>query len=186
MSPPSISPGFVFEVQLQFVRPTVSRTLELPSSMTFLGFHHTLQLAMGWEDTHLFEFTHRKITVVSPDDDVPASTTTWIADQHSVAEWDLQPEDTFLYRYDFGDDWIHQIRVVRTTNEPLSRPRVISGEGACPPDDVGGPYGYEAFLEIMADPKHPEYQDYKAWSRGRFVPEFDVTTANRRLGTKFG
>ncbi len=185
MSTPSASHGFMLEVKLQFVRPTVSRTLEFASSMTFLELHQTLQLAMGWEDTHLFEFTHRKITVVSPDDDVPASTTTWIADQHTVAEWDLQPGDTFVYRYDFGDDWVHEIRIVRATSEPLSRPHVLSGEGACPPDDVGGPPGYEAFLEIMADPKHPEHHDYKAWSRGRFVPQFDVAAANRRLAKKF-
>lgn len=185
MAMPRSSPGYVLEVQLQFVRPTVSRTLELANAMTFLEFHQALQLAMGWEDTHLFEFTHRNITVVSPDDDVPASDSTWTADQHTVAEWGLKLKDTFIYRYDFGDDWVHEIRVVKTIDEPLSRPRLISGEGACPPDDVGGPPGYNTFLQIIADPKHPDYRDYKAWSRGRFV-EFDVAAANRRLTKKFG
>lgn len=179
MPMPLDSPGFVFQVALHHVRPTGSRTLELPSSMTFLEFHQTLQLATGWEDTHLFDFTHRKITVVSPDYGVPLSATTWMTDHHAVAEWDLQPEDIYVYRY-------HEIRIGRMTDEPLSRPRVMSGEDACHPGDVGGPPGYNTFFQIMADPKRPEHQDYKAWSRARVVPDLDVTNPHRRLTKKVG
>ena len=55
----------------------------------------------------------------------------------------------FEYQYDFGDSWKHEILfegMVRA--EPGGRyPLCLEGARACPPEDVGGVWGYQAFLE---------------------------------------
>ena len=58
----------------------------------------------------------------------------------------------------------------------------VGGENACPPEDIGGAPGYEEFLEIMADPEHPEHAKQKAWIGRDFDPkQFSVEETNRRL-----
>ena len=68
----------------------------------------------------------------------------------------------FEYVDDYGDDWVHRIVL-----EPAARSRVpgptplcLAGENACPPEDVAGPAGYAGFLEVIADPKHEEHENY--------------------------
>lgn len=76
------------------------------------------------------------------------------------------------YLYDFGDDWIHSIKVGGTTDaEPgQNYPRLTDITGTCPPEDIGGPPGYEMFAEAMANPKHPEHNELKDWYGGAFDP----------------
>ncbi len=67
--------------------------------------------------------------------------------------------------------------------EPGARyPRCLAGKRNCPPEDVGGVWGYQAFLEAMADPNHPEHEMYHEWIGDEFDPEaFDLDAVNRRL-----
>ena len=61
-------------------------------------------------------------------------------------------------------------------------PRCITGERACPPEDIGGIFGYYRFLEILKDPDHPEYEEMKDWVGEDFDPEkFDIEKVNRKL-----
>ena len=92
------------------------------------------------------------------------------------------PGQSFEYVYDFGDNWQH-----RVTFEDLvaidPAPRTascIAGARACPPEDVGGTPGYARFLEIIADPDHPEHMEVLTWCGGRFDPEaFNLDRTNR-------
>ena len=86
-----------------------------------------------------------------------------------------------VYEYDFGDGWEHD--VVRESNASSaagsSNPRVVAGQGACPPEDVGGLGGYYGFLEVMRNPKHPEHQDMLEWCGGPLDPDaFDLDEIN--------
>ena len=57
----------------------------------------------------------------------------------------------------------------------------LEGKRACPPEDVGGPYGYQEYLEAMADPKHERHEEFMEW-QGRFAPEkFDAKAATKRM-----
>ena len=61
-------------------------------------------------------------------------------------------------------------------------PLCLKGQGACPPEDVGGVWGYAGFLEAMADPAHPEHEEYMEWIGGEFDPGvFDLDEVNRAL-----
>ena len=58
-------------------------------------------------------------------------------------------------------------------------PICIGGKGNTPPEDVGGEYGYEEFLAILADPGHPEYGHIVTWAKGQGYKEFDLEMVNR-------
>jgi len=90
----------------------------------------------------------------------------------------------FLYEYDFGDGWEHELLVEKILPaEPgVGYPRCLKGKRACPPEDVGGVWGYADFLEIMRDPNHPEHEDMLEWVGGEFDPEvFDLEEVNAEL-----
>ena len=89
-----------------------------------------------------------------------------------------------MYEYDFGDDWLHSIVVERVlAPEPdVKYPVCIKGRRACPPEDVGGVWGDEAFLEAIGDPYHEEHRSYLEWIGGEFDPEaFDIDWTNQAL-----
>lgn len=76
------------------------------------------------------------------------------------------------YLYDFGDGWEHTVRIERVTEAVpgLVYPRLIAATGRCPPEDVGGPWGYREFLEAIADPDHEEHAERLEWIGGAFEP----------------
>ena len=90
---------------------------------------------------------------------------------------------SFEYEYDFGDSWQHIIDV-EGIGEPaadVSVPRCLEGERSCPPEDVGGIWGYQEFLEALRDADHPKHTTNVEWI-GDFDPErFDVQSVNDRL-----
>ncbi len=67
---------------------------------------------------------------------------------------------------------MHRIKTGQTGNAgPGQTYRKLTDiSGRCPPEDIGGPPGYEAFAEIMADPKRTEHNDLKEWYGGNFGP----------------
>ena len=74
------------------------------------------------------------------------------------------------YEYDFGDGWEHDVELeaVGLRVPSAKYPRCLAGERACPPEDCGGPPGYERLLEILANPAHEEYDEMLEWVGGQF------------------
>lgn len=63
----------------------------------------------------------------------------------------------------------------------IKYPLCVGGERACPPDDIGGVYGFYDYLDIISDPSHEEYENMLSWS-GEFDPEkFDKSEATKRM-----
>jgi len=59
-------------------------------------------------------------------------------------------------------------------------PVVIAGRRACPPEDVGGVWGYADFLKALRDPSRPDHEEMAEWAGDGFDPDaFDVGAANR-------
>jgi hypothetical protein len=92
----------------------------------------------------------------------------------------------FLYRYDFGDDWHHDVHVeevARTDREPHSEAWILAGQRACPPEDVGGTHGYEEMLRVLSQqPGSDEAEEYRTWAGDDFDPKlFDRRAANAAL-----
>lgn len=64
-------------------------------------------------------------------------------------------------------------------------PVVVSGQGACPPEDSGGVYGWLATYEAYKDPKNPDHDDAVEWlTESEQLPEdmsFDLDDINQFL-----
>jgi hypothetical protein len=89
-----------------------------------------------------------------------------------------------VYEYDFGDSWEHEVVLEKITQSEagVHYPRCIAGENACPPEDIGGVWGYADFLEAINDPGHEQHEDMLDWVGGEFDPqEFDLDFVNKQL-----
>ncbi len=149
--------------------PMVWRRLLIPSAMPLSGLHQVIQTAMGWEECHLHSFTNGVRTYG------PADRELRFIDESSVRFGDLDFEDVVQYTYDFGDDWVHDIVVERVgVAEPGEHyPRCVGGEGACPPEDCGGPPGYEHLRQVLASPGDVEHAEMVTWLGLEQASEFD-------------
>ena len=170
-------------IELQEIEPKVWRSLRLPGSLTLARLHKVLQIVMGWTDTHLHEFKIGATHYGTPDPDF--ETTPTVRETRVLLADVLTPSvRRFLYSYDFGDGWQHSVHVEHTAELQSDEPPILclSGANACPPEDVGGPYGYAEFRAIIANPEHPEHHDTLTWCGGAFDPTgFDLQAVNKRL-----
>ena len=166
---------FQFKIQLQGItKPPVWRRVVVPADTTFAMFHLVIQAAMGWFDAHLYSFSpsgYGSIPWIEEEPDEDAAVDFGIRNKKSTPASGLKLSDifkkkgqTFTYIYDFGDDWTHKITLEEMDKKNISPiPKLIAGKGTCPPEDCGGPMGYERLKEVLADKNHPEYQDIKEW-----------------------
>lgn len=172
------------KIELQGVRPKVWRRVLVPSTVRLSKLHMILLRAMGWEGGHLHEFEFDQGRYGIPDTDWPDES---MDDESKVTLTKaLAGSNTFIWLYDFGDSWTHNIRVERVDTMPaelkLQFPTCLAGSGACPPEDVGGAPGYAAFLQAISDPEHPEHDDMTEWIGWPFDPQvFSVQEVQDRL-----
>jgi hypothetical protein len=181
----SAAKGIVsLKVTLAGIKPPIWRRLLVPDTMTLGDLHHAIQGAMGWCDGHLhaFDIDGRQHGDRSTVDDV--------ADENRLTLNDLTKSGIarFAYTYDFGDDWEHIVAIEK--NQPAldgkSYPTCVAGARNCPPEDCGGPWGYQHLLEVLADPAHPEYDEQIEWLGEEFDPnEFSVEYADVTLRARF-
>jgi hypothetical protein len=57
----------------------------------------------------------------------------------------------FIYKYDFGDSWEHEVLVeeVLPPDPDFKHPVCLGGANACPPEDCGGIPGYYDLLAAL-------------------------------------
>ena len=169
------TPAYQLHVELEGVSPKVWRRLLVPATIDLSLLHVVLLWGMGWEGGHLHEFVFGRdhYGPAEPDLDLPDE----VGDEDGVLLRDaLRTRKTFLYVYDYGDNWRHKVRVekVVTPHEPIDPALCIAGENACPPEDVGGVYGYQRALEVVRDRRHPDHEDMTEWLGPWDAEAFDV------------
>ena len=78
--------------------------------------------------------------------------------------WGKDSSKSLVYWYDFGDDWIHTIKLEAVSDEALLHARCLAGKGTCPPEDCGGVPGYEYMKGLLEeDPESEEAQEMREW-----------------------
>lgn len=176
---------FQFKVTLRGISPPIWRQIQVWEDYTLAQLHRVLQVVMGWENYHLYEFHVGSRLYGPPDPEFGRK----IIDAKRIRIPALLPSvgTHFEYVYDLGDYWQHDL-LVEGNPQPtpgVNYPRCIAGERSCPPEDVGGPRGYEDYLEALADPDHKQHEEMMAW-RGPFDPvAFSIEQVNRELKKKF-
>jgi Plasmid pRiA4b ORF-3-like protein len=174
---------YELQVELAGITPLIWRRLWVPAEIELTELHGLLQLAMGWMNSHLHSFEIGSNTYGMADADLDELE--MLDEEEYTLEKALAGSiQEFIYEYDFGDGWRHHIQV-RPLEKPSldwSYPLCVAGERSAPPEDVGGPHGYQEFLDAIRNPKHPEHKRTLTWVGGVFDPEgFDLNTINRIL-----
>lgn len=179
---------YQIKVTLEGIRPPVWRRLLVPGEVALDELHDILQAAFGWLDYHLHQFIVGERYFGVPDPDY--ETYMEMNDEAEVTLGEIAAGEGFRFRYeyDFGDSWMHLIQVEKILPPDPDRayPVCIKGRRASPPEDVGGVWGYEGFLEAIADPEHEEHESYLEWIGGEFDPEaFDLAEVNAALAALY-
>ncbi|MGB1216010.1 MAG: plasmid pRiA4b ORF-3 family protein, partial [Pikeienuella sp.] len=145
-------PSEILQLKLRLldISPMIWRRVLVSSSTTLHELHGILQVAMGWDGIHLFQFDIRAVDYGSwelhaANPDIPLS------------DFGFCQNDRFSYIYDMGDYWKHEVRVeaVLDADPKKSYPVCTGGAGACPPEECGGAQGYLA--------RRDEASGYDAW-----------------------
>jgi Plasmid pRiA4b ORF-3-like protein len=158
--------------------PLVWRRVLIPAAYPLDRVHAVIQAAMGWRNCHMHAFRLGDVSYGLPDpDDVLG-----FLDERKSRLGDLAATaDRIEYEYDFGDSWEHELVIEARTvaQDEGIYPACVAGEGACPPEDCGGSYGFEEFKELLAGPPSAEREEMLQWAGGDYDPaRFNLTAAN--------
>lgn len=163
---------YKIKITLSDVAPPIWRRIEVPGDITLCRLAAVIITAMGWHGGHLHQFRIDEEYYGLPHEDDLSET----IDEREIILRDIvekQGVKQFIFEYDFGDGWEHVVEFEKAV-EPqkgVKYPRCTAGVRACPPEDCGGPPGYENFLEAVRDPNHPEHKEYREWIGVDFDPE---------------
>jgi hypothetical protein len=172
---------YQLKITLRDIKPPVWRRAQV-KDCSLSKLHDIVQACMGWDGYHLhaFEIGGEQYSEPDPDGMMETEDETRVKLSQVVA----QGFKKFTYTYDFGDNWQHTIQVekVLDAESGVHYPRCLAGKRACPPEDCGGPWGYQEFLEAIRDPEHEQHEDMTEWIGGEFDPEkFDLEAVNEAL-----
>jgi hypothetical protein len=162
-------------IELADIEPRVTRRLEVPLEIRLDDLHLVIQAAMPWRNDHLYSFdVGRGPGWGIPDPGIGGDDPMFRpAAEATLAQLlDHAKAKAFTYTYDFGDDWLHTVKVEELGEaEPgVVYPRLLAAEGACPPEDCGGAPGYFHLLEALADPDHEDHDEVIEWVGAGFDP----------------
>jgi hypothetical protein len=195
--------AYQIKVTLNGTKPPVWRRLLVRSDTRLDQLHQILQVAMGWTNCHLHQFSQK----------VPRATPREIAAMYRggprKVNWDAisgerffadpdfeldgvadetrvrldvllcKPKDKLGYEYDFGDGWEHDIVMEKTLPvDDGPYPRCLAGKLNGPPEDCGGIGGYYDIVEMLADPDSPRDGDLLEWLGDYDPNHFDVEEIN--------
>jgi len=177
---------FIYQIKvtLNDIHPPIWRRIQVPGNYSLFKFHNVLQSVMGWDNYHLHHFMIDNEFYGDPADDEFGDLGTRNEKNFTLNKTIPGSGFKFIYEYDFGDSWEHSLLVekILPAEKGVHYPICIKGKRACPPEDVGGAWGYESFLEALRDPKNPEHDEYLEWIGGEFDPEaFDLEEINQAL-----
>ena len=185
IAPKTGVPIYQFKITLLDIKPAVWRRIQVPDC-TLADLHLYLQAAFGWWNYHLHQFGIDGERYGPPDPD-GMDFGLEMMDENEMALSKLIPKSgrrsRWLYEYDFGDGWRHEIRFegFAPANPEAQYPQCVAGERGCPPEDCGGPWGYAEYLAAIADPRHERHTELLEW-QGPFDPEaFDAQEATKAM-----
>lgn len=162
--------NFILRISLSEIEPLIWRQVKVNADIPLSELHHVIQLAMGWKNYHLYQFSYHDLLMGNP---VLLDEKDIISDRLVTLAAILKEEgDVLSYEYDFGDGWMHEVRLETITNEAkASHPPVcLNGERSSPPEDCGGIRGYYSLLKALTDKRNPEHRETVQWA-GAYNPE---------------
>jgi len=173
---------YQLKITLKGIKPPIWRRVQT-KDCTLAELHEIIQVAMGWQFSHLYEFEvageqygDRQLL-----DDLEVASDR----KMKLSQIVRAGHSRFTYVYDMGDNWEHTIQIEKTvaTEPKVKYPRCLDGARACPPEDCGGVWGYMDFLQAVQNPRHKEHDEMLEWVGGSFDPEaFEAGGVSKELG----
>lgn len=181
--PESTSSAQIYQLKLflREISPMIWRRLLVSEDTTLLELHEVIQLAMGWEGYHLWTFSINGQEYGHAYGAGLGSETY----QTTLRDLGLRLRERFLYNYDFGDYWQHEMRLEKVLEPDPKKhyPTCTGGRRTCPPEDCGGPWAYQELLHLARSPfRDAERRQAREILGRHFEPEaFDRKQLNTLL-----
>lgn len=176
---------YQLKIQLGSITPLIWRRILVSGDVTLGKLHEVIQDTMGWTNSHLHDFVIDGETYSDPEAEIDDSQD---ENRCRLAQVASLAGKKFDHLYDPGDGWEHKIAVEKVVEADkryageTGCPVCIAGARACPPEDCGGPGGYEDFLAAITNPRHKQHKEMREWIGGDFDPEnFDLAEINEIL-----
>jgi hypothetical protein len=177
---------YQFKITLLESQPPIWRRIQV-KNCTLDKLHEHIQTAMGWTTSHRHQFEIDGERYGDPELLDDGFEDFECVDSTVAKISEIVPKDgkrfRFTYEYDFGDDWQHEVLFEGCLRAKKGQryPICVEGERACPPEDVGGVWGYAEFLEAIADPKHEEHHRMLEWAGDFDAEKFDAGKATKAM-----
>jgi hypothetical protein len=174
---------FDFTISLLETKPTIWRRIQV-EDCTLAKFHRHLQAAFGWQNLHLHQFEINGLRYG------PALGKGFDGDIENEAKarlTDLLPKSgqrtEWVYEYDMIGGWRHRVVFEGYASKEKGKkyPLCVEGEGACPPEDIGGPSGYNEYLAVLANPRHEWHDEFVRLQGPHDPAAFDAEKATRAM-----
>jgi len=169
-------------------KPPVWRRVLVPDSYNFHQLHLVIQEAFEWGNYHLFQFEKQAFSndwCISYEEDVLGLKSDNLSpDKVNVRQFIEQNSlKKFVYVYDFGDNWTHKIEVEELDNDKIKHPVCLAGKGCTPPEDCGGPWGYEHIKSLLGrdDLDENEQEELDFWGEDFDIYDFDIDYINEQF-----
>ena len=184
--------AFTIDVALQLENEDAVRRVTVPCNITLFQLHLIIQTLFEWEESHMHGFVLKtgkngeilEYATMNPEEEADAlpGQTKIIDESEYLLSQCFLGKKSFVYEYDFGDSWIHEIRFVELIEDcDLEYPVCTSVQGTAPPEDCGGPLGFERLKEAIADKDHPDHEELLDWLGYDEFKEPDIREINWHL-----
>ncbi len=141
---------YELKITLRLLGQSVFRKIHVDGRITFDDLHRILQIAFNWDDYHLHEFFVTKtngtkvenVSITSnseKDDNFFIMLDEYDEKKEKIADWFKIAKDSVIYTYDFGDDWRHEITLVKKMKpeKGVKYPRCVDAKYLAPEEDSG-------------------------------------------------
>ena len=177
--------GYQLKITIKGSKPPIWRRVVVPEQFTFCQLHQAIQGAFGWCDYHLHKFEFKKpgllIRETWEEDDLAESCGCDVLEEGTQIGTLITENPRFIYTYDFGDAWEHQILMEKEVEYEYSYPQVLKYKGDNIPEDCGGIGGYYDLLDKLDDPEAEDHDLMEEWACQQGMGEYDLDEVNANL-----
>lgn len=177
------------KIILENTKPEVWRRVLIMEGSSLRTLHYLIQDVFWWKGYHSYMFKVGDDEYSDPEFDTGQG---WLDDSKSKVGKIVEKFSEFNFIYDFGDWWSHKIIFEGFVEADLKAkyPVCIDGRNAAPPEDVGGPPGFEEFKTAIKDKKHERHEEFLEWYDGGMFQKyfkanwFDLEITNFKIGRR--
>ena len=177
---------YTLRVTLKGLKPAIFRKFEVPSNITLRNLGELILDLIGWSGYHLQQFRAYD-RYYAPEwqnkdmgeDFFAGNEKNFRSEDYTIGDVLSNKGKSITFEYDFGDGWQHEVKLSSVGEYQQGEAcavRFIDGRRACPIEDCGGIWGYEALCAHFYGDKSfdEEYEKefFDSYIDEDFDPEF--------------